>query len=86
MIIERNCFVCEGFGHITHHCKNMGEEESMPMLLNKFEILKSRVMQREEGNRKEEEKDRRMILREEKLKKEKIIEVRKTEVEKMEEG
>jgi len=86
VIIERKCFVCEGFGHITHHCKNMGEEKSMPMLLNKFEILKSRVMQREEGNGKEKEKDRRMILREEKLKKEKIIEVRKTEVEKMEEG
>ena len=28
MIIERKCFVCEGFGHITHHCKNMGEKKA----------------------------------------------------------
>jgi len=19
---ERKCFICKGFGHITHHCKN----------------------------------------------------------------
>jgi len=21
---ERNCYVCGGFGHIAHHCRNQG--------------------------------------------------------------
>ena len=49
-------------------------------------ILRSRVMQRGEGSEKEEIKDRRTILREEKLKKEKTVEVRKTGVEKKEDS
>jgi len=36
---------------------------------NKFEILKDRVMQREEGSSREIVKDRREILKEEKVKK-----------------
>jgi len=44
---------------------------------NKFEILKSRVMNIGEESGKEVEKDRRMILREEKEKK-KAVEIRKT--------
>jgi len=43
---------------------------------NKFEVLKSRVMNIGEGNREEEKKDRKMILKEEKEKK-KLVEIRK---------
>ena len=39
------------------------------MSSNRFEVLKNKIMNRGEGSRKEEEKDRRTILREEKLKK-----------------
>ena len=49
---------------------------------NRFEILEDKVMQREKDSRKEEEKDRKMILREKKLKRKKLVEVGKTEVEK----
>ena len=35
---------------------------------NRFEVLKTRVMQKEEGSEKEEVKDKREILREEKAK------------------
>jgi len=52
-MIERKCFVCEIFGHITHYCENMGEEKSTPIFLNKFEVLKNRVMNIEEGSGKE---------------------------------
>ena len=51
------------------------------MFSNKFEMLKSRVMNISEGDEREISKDRKMILREEKLKKEKSVEVQKTEVE-----
>ena len=50
------------------------------MSSNKFEVLKSRVMQKGEGSEKEAVKDRREILREEKAKR--VIEVQKIEVEK----
>jgi len=42
------------------------------MPLNKFEILKDRVMQRGEGSGKEVVKDRREILKEERMKKTKV--------------
>jgi len=79
-MMERKCFVCGGFGHITHNCKNMenrGEEGSILMPSNKFEVLKSRVMNVGEGSGREIEKDRKTILREERLKKEKLMEVQK---------
>jgi len=60
----------------------VGKERSVSMP----SILRSRVMQRGEGSEKEEIKDRRTILREEKLKKEKTVEVRKTGVEKKEDS
>ena len=44
-------------------------------------MLKSRVMNIREGDEREISKDRKMILREEKLKKEKSVEVQKTGVE-----
>ena len=67
---ERKCFGCREFGHITHHCKVEREEGPAQVSLNRFEVLRDRVMQREEGSRKEVVKDRREILREEKAKRE----------------
>ena len=65
---ERKCFGCGGFGHMASHCRNMEKEEPMPVSSNKFEALKVRVMQRGEGSGKEIVKDRREILRKEKVK------------------
>ena len=50
---------CEGFGHIdARNCRNRGEEGSIPMPSNKFEVLKSRVMNVGEGSGREIGKDR----------------------------
>ena len=54
---------------MADHCRNMRKEEPMRVSLNKFEVLKVRVMQRGEGSGKEVVKDRREILREEKVRK-----------------
>jgi len=80
MIEERKCFVCGGFGHIAHHCRNVGEEGLAQVPLNKFEMLKDRVMQRKEGSKRKVVKDRREILREERAKR--GVDVRQTKVEK----
>jgi len=66
----KRCFICGGFGHITHYYRNREEEGSVSMFSNIFEVLKNKVMQRGEDSRKEKEKDRRKILWEEKLKRE----------------
>jgi len=70
-IRERRCFVCGIFGHMARYCRNRGEEKkgSTQMPLNKFEVLRDRVMQRGEGSGKEIGKERREILREERKKK-----------------
>jgi len=47
----------------------MREEELTQMSSNRFELLKVRVMQRGEGSGKEVVKDRKEILREERMKK-----------------
>jgi len=40
------CRSCKGFGHLARNCKNRREEEKeTEMSQNKFEILKSQVMQ-----------------------------------------
>ena len=75
---ERKCFTCREFKHMTYNCRNMEEKRLAQMLSNKFEVLRSRVMQKEEGR--EVEKDKKEILREERAKKE--VEVRQTKVEK----
>jgi len=49
---------------------------------NRFEVLKVRVMQREEGSSKEVAKDKREILREEKAKR--GVEMRQTKIERKE--
>jgi len=67
---ERKYFVCEGFEHIAYHCRNKEEEELVQMPSNRFEMLRSRVMQKGEGSGREAVKDRKKILREEKAKRE----------------
>jgi len=79
---ERKCFGCEGFGHMASHCRNRGEWEPVPVSSNRFEVLKVRVMQKEEESGKEMTKDRREILREEKAKR--GIEVKQMKVERKE--
>ena len=69
VIRERRCFVCGIFGHMACYCRNRGEKKrSTQMPLNKFEILKDRVMQGGEGSEKEIGKEKREILREERKK------------------
>ena len=82
MIEERKCFVCRGFGHIAHHCRNMEEEGSVQMPSNRFEVLRSKVMQRGEESGSEVGKNRKEILRKKRAKKE--IEVQQTKVERKE--
>jgi len=79
---ERKCFACGGFGHIAYNCRKVGEEEPTQVSSNRFEVLKIRVMQREEGGGKEVAKDRKEILREEKVKRE--VEVGQTKIERKE--
>ena len=50
-IRERRCFVCGIFGHMAHYCRNRKEEKGPAQVpLNKFEVLKDRVMERGEGS------------------------------------
>ncbi len=70
--------VVKNFKHIVCNCrnvKNRKEEGPTQRSLYKFEILKSRVMNKGEGSKKKIKKNRKMILREERLKKKKIVEV-----------
>ena len=66
---ERKCFEYRGFGHMASHCRNVRKKKPIQVPSNRFEVLKVRVMQRGEESSKEEAKDRREILREEKAKK-----------------
>ena len=82
-MIERKHFVCGGFGHIAHNYKNMENIRERKLILmpsNKFKVLKSKVMNIGKGSEREIEKDKKTILREEKLKKEKPVEVQKIRV------
>ena len=65
---ERKCFVCGGFGHITHYYRNIEEEGSVQMPSNKFEVLRSRVMKKGEGSGNEVGKNWKEILRKERAK------------------
>ena len=66
----RRCFSCGGFGHMASHCRSIGKEGPTQTPSNRFEVLKNRVMQRGERSRREVGKNRREILREEKVKRE----------------
>ena len=65
---ERRCFECGGFGHMASHCRNRGVEELTLVSSNRFEVLKVRVIQKREEGGKEIVRDKREILREEKVK------------------
>ena len=56
------------------------KERLIQRFLNKFEVLKSRVMNVGEGSKREIRKDKKMILKEERLKKEKLVDIWKIEV------
>ena len=85
-IRERRCFVYNIFGHMARYCRNRGEKEGPAQVpLNKFEVLRDRVMQRGEGSGKEVVKERREILREEREKKGKKITAQKKGQEKKKE-
>jgi len=51
------------------------EERSTLITSNKFEVLKNRVMNIGEGSEREIRKDKKTVLREERVKKEKSVEV-----------
>ena len=78
---ERKCFGCEGFGHVAKNCKNIGKERLVQISLNKFEVLRDRVIERGERSMKVMI-DRREILREERAKRR--VEVQKMKVERKE--
>ena len=67
---------------MVYSCRNKEEKEPAQVLLNKFEVLRSKVIQKEKGEGKEVEKDRKEILREERVKR--GVEVRQTKVEREE--
>jgi len=86
---ERKCFVCGGFGHIAYNCRNIKNRREGGSILipsNNFEVLGSKVMNIGEGTEREIGKDRKTILKEERLRKEKSVEVQKTRVEKNDNG
>ena len=88
VIRERRCFVCRIFGHMAHNCRNRKKKKGLTQMpLNRFEVLRDKVMQKEEGSGKEIGKDRREILREERKKKEKMmkLKVQKKDLEKKKE-
>ena len=67
---------------MAYSCRNMEEKGPTQMSLNKFEMLKDKVMHREEGGGGEVRKDRKEILKEERAKK--VVKVRHTKVERKE--
>ena len=60
---ERKCFDCEGFEHITYNCRNVEEKRLISMFLNIFEVLKDRVMQREEDSERKEKIEKTEVSR-----------------------
>ena len=65
---KRKCFGCRKFGYIVCHCRDIEKEGSVQMLSNKFKVLRSRAMQRREESERKVGKDRKKILKEERLK------------------
>ena len=63
----------------TYYCRNAEKEELTQVSSNRFEVLKVRVMQREEESSKKVAKDKKKILREERAKRK--VEIRQTKKE-----
>ena len=90
-MIERECFCCGGFGHIVYNCRNRESRKKEGLIQrssNKSEIFARKVMDKIVLNAREQEKDRKTILQEKRLKKEKkekkekLIKLRKVTEEK----
>jgi len=45
------CRCCKRFGHLAQNCRNKGVEKREVIPQNKFEVLRSRIMQCGEGER-----------------------------------
>ena len=83
VIRERRCFVCGIFGYIAHYCRNRKEDKGLVQVpKNRFEVLRDRVMERGERSGKEIVKERREILKKEKIKKK--MKMKKEKIEKKE--
>ena len=67
---------------MAYSCRNVGKEGPAQVPSNRFEVLKVRVMQKGEGSSKEVAKDRKEILRKERVKKR--VERRQTKEERKE--
>ena len=66
---ERKCSSCEGFEHIAHYCKSIEsrqEKEPIQRSLNKFKVLKDKMMNIGEESRRTIKKDQKIILKNEK--------------------
>ena len=77
-MIKRKYFVCGGFRHIAYYCRNVKsiqEKRLIQRSLNKFEVLRSNIMNIEEKSREKTSEYRKTILKEERLKKEKSVKV-----------
>ena len=80
VIRERRCFVCGIFGYMAHYCRNREEDKGLVQVpKNRFEVLRDRVMERGERSGKEIIKERREILKKDKVKKEKKMKKEKIE-------
>ena len=53
---------------MAYSCRNVEEKGLAQILLNKFKVLRSRIMKKGEGEKREVKKDRKEILREERAK------------------
>ena len=53
---------------MAYSCRNVEEKGLAQILSNKFKVLRSRIMKKGEGEKREVKKDRKEILREERAK------------------
>jgi len=60
-MMKRKCFVCEEFGHIAYHCRNIREEGLILMPSNRFEVFKRRVTNIKEESGRNIEKNRKQF-------------------------
>ena len=53
---------------MAYSCRNVEEKELAQILSNKFKVLRSKIIKKGEGEKREVKKDRKEILREERAK------------------